>query len=235
MAPGTLSFATADLKTNPDKPELALIAINSRYLSLLDSLPHGVNQRLMSLRLHLDVGYVTLISAYTPTMTHTDETKEQFYEELDKLLQAVPRSDKLVLLGDFSARVRCDNTTCEKVLGRHGIGKMNSNGILLLTTCTQHQLAITNTLFQQRNESKMTSMHPRSGHWHQIDFSIVRQRDISDVHHTRSMLGSTIAFSFKTRRRRVRPAATTKKFDVQKLSSPDVADKFTQKSERALK
>ena len=37
-------------------------------------------------------------------MTHTDETKEELYEELEKLLQAVPSSDKLVLLGHFSAR-----------------------------------------------------------------------------------------------------------------------------------
>jgi len=80
-------------------------AIQNRYLSLLDSVPHGVNERLMTLRLNLKSGYVTLISAYAPTMTHTDETKEQFYEELDRLVQATPHSDKLLLLGDFNARV----------------------------------------------------------------------------------------------------------------------------------
>ena len=90
----------------------------------------------MSLCLHLDTGYVTLIRAYAPTMTHTDATKEQSYRELDKLLQAVPRSDKLVLLGDFNARVGCDYTGWEKVLSHHGIGKVNSDGILLLITCT---------------------------------------------------------------------------------------------------
>ena len=177
-------------------------------------------------------------------MAHTDETKEEFYEELDKLLQAVPCSDKLVLLGDFNARRGCDYSAWEKVLGCHGIGKVNSNRILLLTTCTQCQLTITNTFFQQHGARKMTWMNPCSGHWHQINFAIVQQWDISDVHHTRSMLGSTcfsdhcllritIAFSFKTPRR-VRPAASTKKFNVWKLSSTDVAAKVAQKSETAL-
>ena len=43
----------------------------------------------------------------------------------------------------------------------------------------------------------------------------------------------TIAFSLKTSRR-VRPAAPTKKIDVRKLFSPDIAAKFAQKPESAL-
>ena len=30
-------------------------------------------------------------------------------------------------------------------------------------------------------------MHPRSKHWHQLDFILVRQRDVHDVLHTRVM------------------------------------------------
>ena len=115
----------------------------------------------MMLRLHLEAGDVTIISAYAPTMPHTDETKEQFYEEQDKLSQAVPRSDKQFLLGDFNAGVDRDFISWDKVIGRHGVGKVNSNGIPL-ATCTQCQLVITNTLFQQRSARKTTWMHPRS-------------------------------------------------------------------------
>ena len=132
------------------------------------------------------------------------------------------------------------------MLDRHGIGKMSSNGLLILTACSQHKLAITNTLFQQSRARKTTWMHPRSGHWHQIDFAMIRQCDINDVCLTRSMIPSTCfsdhrllrittAFSFKALQKRVRSPAPAKKLDVKRLSSSDeLAIQFRQQCEEAL-
>lgn len=203
-------------------------AVKTCYLKLLDSLPHGVNERLMTMRLKLAGGYVTLISAYAPTMSHTQETKETFYEELDRLILKTPHSDKLLILGDFNARVGNDHATWEGVLGRHGIGKENANGTLLLSACAQHKLTVTNSLFQQRNLYKGTWMHPRSGHWHQIDFVITRQRDSQDIHLTRAMRGTTnysdhrllrtkVAMVFEAPKRHSRQP-TQKKYNVARLS-----------------
>ena len=33
-------------------------------------------------------------------------------------------------------------------------------------------------------------MHPRSKHWHLIDYVITRQRDLCDIHDTRAMRGA---------------------------------------------
>lgn len=220
-------------------------AIKTCHLRLLESLPQGINERLMVLRLHLASGYVTMISAYAPTMTHTDETKEQFYEELDRVIQATPHSDKLLILGDFNARVGKDHSSWERIVGHHGVGKENSNGSLLLSACAQHQLAITNTMFQLRNAHKTTWMHPRSKHWHQIDFIIVRQKDIGEVHVTRAMKGSVclsdhslirakIAFCFKPPRLRVR-STPRKKIDVAKLKNPEVSTQLREQTAESLR
>ncbi|CAG4946438.1 unnamed protein product [Colias eurytheme] len=82
-------------------------------------------------------------------------------------------------MGDFNARVGCDYKAWPKVLGKHGVGNMNSNGQLLLSLCTQFNLSITNTHFQLPDKYKTTWMHPRSRHWHLIDYAIVRQVDMS--------------------------------------------------------
>ena len=77
--------------------------------------------------------YITLVSCYAPTMTNPDEAKEEFYEELDRLLASINRSDKVLVLGDFNARVGTDFHTWPGVLGHHGTGRCNSNGLMLLS------------------------------------------------------------------------------------------------------
>ena len=65
-------------------------------------------------------------------MTNPDEVKDKFYDYLDSVISAAPRADKVILLGDFSARVGTDYQTWEGVIGSEGVGKCNSNGLLLL-------------------------------------------------------------------------------------------------------
>lgn len=166
-------------------------AIRSNLAKKLVSLPQGINDRLMTLRLPIsDAKHITIISAYAPTMTNPDENKEKFYEDLHTTLSAIPKADKVLLLGDFNARVGCDYETWGQVLGRNGVGKCNSNGELLLQLCCEHELLITNTLFRLPTRKKTSWMHPRSRHWHLIDYAIVRQRDRQDVRITRSMCGA---------------------------------------------
>ena len=119
-------------------------------------------------------------------MTYPDEEKERFYENLKTIIRKTARHVKLILLGDFNARVGSDLSAWERVIGHHGVGNENSNGSLLLTMCAEFQLVITNTLFQQAEKYKISWMHPRSKHWHLIDYTIIRQRDIYDVRKTRA-------------------------------------------------
>ena len=45
-------------------------------------------------------------------------------------------------------------------------------------------------MFRLADKYKSRWMHPRSKHWHMIDFVIVRQRDLQDVRITRAMRGA---------------------------------------------
>ena len=65
-------------------------------------------------------------------------------------MKDVPQSDKLILLGDSSARVGTDCNNWKGV--PHGTGKLNSNGLMLLSLCAENDLTITNTLFRQADK-----------------------------------------------------------------------------------
>ena len=148
----------------------------------------GHSDRIVSMRLPLkNKQYATLFSVYAPTLQAEPVEKDKFYSELRILPQSTPADDKLLVLGDFSARVGQDAVTWKGILGRHGVGNCNDNGRLLLEFCTKQQLVITNTIFQQKDSLKTAWMHPRSKHWHLIDYVLARQRDLKDILHTRVM------------------------------------------------
>ena len=166
-------------------------AIKSNIARNLESLPRGISDRLMVLRIPIaKKSYVTFISAYAPTMTNPDDVKDQFYSDLDSAISSVPPADKLILLGDFNARVGTNSSAWPGIIGPHGVGNCNSNGLLLLQKCAMHSLSITNTNFCLPVRNRTSWMHPRSKHWHLIDFIIVRQRDRHEVRVTKSMCGA---------------------------------------------
>ena len=122
-------------------------------------------------------------------MTYPEETKEAFYAQLRELVANVPASDKLVLLGDFNARVGYDSLTWSPVLGQFGRGNSNENGNLLLCFCSELDLAIANTYFKHQENLIFSWTHPRSKRPHLIDYIIVKRKDLQDTKNVRAMRG----------------------------------------------
>ena len=165
-------------------------AIKTDIVTKLTEVLRSVSDRIMTMRLTLSKdNFATITSVYAPTMTDLDENKEA-YNQLASVLSGIPRTDKLLLIADFNARIGRENDNWPLVMGTHVIGKCNSKGELLLGLCSEFELIVTNTIFKQKGERKTTWMHPRSRHWHTIDFIITRCRDKMDIHSTRAMRGA---------------------------------------------
>ena len=105
--------------------------------------PRLVSNKIMTMRLPLSKdNFATIISVYAPTMTNPDENKEAFYNQLASVVSGIPRTNKLLLIGDFNARIGRDNNKWSLVMDKHGIGKCNSNGELLLALCSEFELIV---------------------------------------------------------------------------------------------
>uniref|UniRef100_G1KWH0 Endonuclease/exonuclease/phosphatase domain-containing protein n=1 Tax=Anolis carolinensis TaxID=28377 RepID=G1KWH0_ANOCA len=166
-------------------------AVRNDLVKHLTETPTGINERLSTFRINLAKNQqATIICAYAPTLDANEDIKENFYCQLDTILSEISKEDKIIFLVDFNARVGQDSDLWPGIIGKDGVRNRNSNGILLLTKCGEHNLVITNTLFRQKNKLKTSWKHPWSKHWHLLDYVITRARDRRDVLLTRAMTGA---------------------------------------------
>jgi len=89
---------------------------------------------------------ITVIQVYAPTSNA--EEAEQFYEDLQDLLELTPKKDVLFIIGDWNAKG--GSQEIPGVTGKFGLGIWNEAGQRLIEFCQEKELVIANTLFQQQ-------------------------------------------------------------------------------------
>ena len=99
---------------------------------------------------------------------------EQFYEDLQDILELTPKKDVLFIIGDWNAKVGTQETP--RVTGKLGLGVQNEAGQRLTEFCQENALVIANTLFQQHKRRLYTRTSPDGQHRNQIDYILCSQR-----------------------------------------------------------
>lgn len=106
----------------------------------------AVNDRLIWIRIRGQTFNTVIIQCYAPTDCHEDELeKDEFYKNLQKIVDMVKPKDYVVIMGDFNARVGLDAESYQGVIGKHGINDWSEIGGRLLNFCAFNQLAIAET------------------------------------------------------------------------------------------
>ena len=90
---------------------------------------------------------ITVIQVYAPATNAKEAEVEQFYEDLQKLLELTPQKDTLFIIGNWNAKV--GSQEIHGVTGNFGLGVQNEAGRRLTEFCQENTLVIANTLFQQ--------------------------------------------------------------------------------------
>ena len=131
---------------------------------------------------------IMVIQVYALT-SNTEETEvEQFCEDLQDLLELIPKKDVLFIIGDWNAKVGSQETPGVK--GKFGFGVQNEAGQRLIEFCQENALVIANTLFQQYKRRLYTWTSPDGQHRNQIDFILCSQRWRSSIQSAKTRLGA---------------------------------------------
>jgi exonuclease III len=78
----------------------------------------AINERICKIRMKGKFNNVTLINMYALTEDKADSEKENFYEELQVLIDQIPKSDTILVMGDANAKLGKEDIHKE-VSGNH--------------------------------------------------------------------------------------------------------------------
>ena len=122
---------------------------------------------------------ITVVHVYVPTSNAEKAEIEQFYEDLQDLLELTPKKDVLLIIWDWNAKVGSQETP--GVTGKFGLGVRNEAGQRLIEFCQETALVIANSLFQLHKRRLYTWTSPDGQHRNQIDYILCSQRWRSSI------------------------------------------------------
>ena len=131
---------------------------------------------------------ITVILVYALNSNAEEAEVEWFYEDLQDLLELTPKKDVLLIIGDWNAKVRSEETP--GVIGKFGLGVHTEAGQRLIEFCQENAQVIGNTFFQQHKRRLYTWTSPDGQHRNQIDCIPYSQRWRSSIQSTKIRLGA---------------------------------------------
>ena len=123
---------------------------------------------MISVRLQGKPFNIIVIQVHAPTTNAEEAEVEQFYEDLQDLLELTPKKDVLFKIGDWNAKV--GSQEIPGVTGKFGLRVQNEAGQRLTEFCQENTLVIANTLFQQHKRQLYTWIRPNSQFRNEIDY-----------------------------------------------------------------
>jgi len=119
---------------------VALLLDKAAARSLIEWDPF--NDRIMTARLNSRYIKTTIVQVYAPTNDAESEAKDDFYDQLQSVLEAVPKHDLLIVMGDCNAKVGQREEGEEKPIGKYQLSGWvrNDNGERFVNFCVMNDL-----------------------------------------------------------------------------------------------
>ena len=166
-----------------------------------------VNERIMTARLQTRHCRAKTMIVYAPTEDANDTDKDEFYHQCQDLLNSIPTSDIVLLMGDFNAQISSQKQN--GITGPHGAAQeTNDNGKRMLLLCNISGLCSGNTYFAHKTIHKKTWRSPDGNKENEIDYicisrswrsalkdvKVCRGADVGSDHH---LLGGKVQLKLK--------------------------------------
>jgi hypothetical protein len=194
-----------------------------------------INDRIITARFKGAPVNISVIQVYAPTSSAVEDEVEVFLEELQRVIDKLPKGDIAVVMGDFNAKV--GEGAVEGVTGKHGLGERNEAGDRLLEFCAANDLIVSNTWFQLLKRRLYTWTSPDGNSRNQIDYFLIKKRWHSSVCATKTLPGADcgtdhelLMATIKVKLKRIKKGIRDTKYDVTKITEDyqlDIQNRFS--------
>ena len=121
--------------------------------------------------------------------------KNDFWQDLDGLIESVSKQEKIVLGADLNEYVGKGNIGDEEVMGRYGAGTRNEEGRMVVDFAKRMDLAVVNTYFKNKDEHRVTCKS--GGKSTQVDYVMCRRRDLKEMCDCNVMVNKCVAKQYR--------------------------------------
>ena len=233
LTSGDIIIYSGPHEGQPHTHGVALLMASETAQALLSREP--VSPRILTARFNSKGRKVSILQCYAPTNSADIEDKEEFYEQIQAILDKTPRRDLRILMGDLNAKVGIDNTDRELIMGKHSLGEQNENGELFTEFCTFNDLVIGGTLFPHKKIHKTTWISPDGKTENQIDHITIGRKWRRSLHDVRVKRGADMAsdhhlvmaiLKVKLKTYKDQAGRPSHKFNVHNLKEQGKAEEF---------
>jgi endonuclease/exonuclease/phosphatase family metal-dependent hydrolase len=119
--------------------------------------------------------HINVLNVHAPTEDKTDDVKDSFYEELERVFDKFPKYHMKILLGDFNAKVGREDIFKQTIGNESLLEISNDNGVRLVNFATFKDFRVKRTMFPHRNIYKCTWTTPDWKTHNQIDHILVEK------------------------------------------------------------
>ena len=138
-----------------------------------------VSDRLMAMKLEVKRFSLNIVSSYAPQVNNSMEEKNDFWEDLDGLIESISKEDRIVLGADLNGHVGKGNIEDEEIMGSYGAGARNKEESIIVDFGKRMDLAIVNTYFKKKDEHRVT--YKSGGKSTQVDYVMCRRSNLKEM------------------------------------------------------
>ena len=149
-----------------------------------------VSDRLMTIKLEVNGSILNIVSAYAPQVNNSMEEKNDFWEDLDGLIESISKEERIVLGADLNRHVGKGNIGDEQIMGRYGAGMRNKEGSMVVDFGKRIDLVIINTYFKKKDEHRVT--YKSKGKSTQVDYVTCKRRNLKKMCHCKVILNECV-------------------------------------------
>ena len=151
----------------------------------------SISDRVMSVKLEVEGEMINVVSAYAPQVGFEVDGKEEFWSELDEVMESAQRVERVVIGADLSGHVGEGYKGDKEVIGEYGIRERNIEEQIIVDFAKRMGMTVVNSCFTKKEEHRVA--YKSGGRFTQVDYILWQRGRLKETGDCKVVAGENVA------------------------------------------